>query len=306
MFGRRPDGRRLDHIDPIVQFMPFIMTQRNDAMNQVTQYVDYEPLGNYIKKRSKVGQRVSFMSLIVAAYVRAVSKYPALNRFIVNKQVFARNEISIALTVLRNQGDKENLDEAIVKMAFEPDATVDDVEKQLNENLKDAVNSEADNETADFAAKLIRVRPLVQLVVWAAKLLDRYGIMPKFIHRISPFHVSMVITNMASIGMPAIYHHLYNFGNASIFIAMGKIERQTVYTKDGVKFKNMIPLGIVMDERICGGAAYAQGMNYFRKLLENPEELEKKPEVINYDYDFSKLKARKKAKEEKKAKKKQK
>ncbi len=290
MFGRRSDGRRLSNIDPIVQFMPYIMTKRNDAMNQVMQYVDYEPIAEYIKKRSKAGEKISFMSLIIAAYVRAVAEYPALNRFIVNKQVFARNEISIALTVLRNQGegDKDNLDEASIKAYFEPDATVDEVEKQLSDLLKDATRADGDNDTADFAAKLVKIRPLVMAVVFFAKLMDRYGIMPKFINRLSPFHASMVITNMASIGMPAIFHHLYNFGNTSLFIAMGKIERQPVYGKNGVTFKNVIPLGIVTDERICGGAAYAQGMNYFKKLLHSPELLEKRPERVNYDFDFSK------------------
>jgi len=296
MFGRRPDGRRLDHIDPIVQFMPFIMTNRNDAMNQVVQYVDYEPLAEYIKKRSKNGDRISFMSLIIAAYVRAVAEYPCLNRFIMNKQVFARNEITVALTVLRNAGDKDNLDEATVKGNFHPEDTVDDVDRQMNELLADAVKADGDNETADFAAKLVKCRPLVQAVVWMAKLLDRYGLMPKFIHQLSPFHCGMVITNMASIGMPAIYHHLYNFGNSSIFIAMGKFERQPVYTKDGVKHRNVIPLGIVMDERICGGAAYAQGMNYFKKLLENPELLEKRPERVNWDVDFSAIHAKRREK----------
>ena len=290
MFGRRSDGRRLSNIDPIVQFMPYIMTKRNDAMNQVMQYVDYEPIAEYIKKRSKAGEKISFMSLIIAAYVRAVAEYPALNRFIVNKQVFARNEISIALTVLRNQGegDKDNLDEASIKAYFEPDATVDEVEKQLSDLLKDATRADGDNDTADFAAKLVKIRPLVMAVVFFAKLMDRYGIMPKFINRLSPFHASMVITNMASIGMPAIFHHLYNFGNTSLFIAMGKIERQPVYGNNGVTFKNVIPLGIVTDERICGGAAYAQGMNYFKKLLLSPELLEKRPERVNYDFDFSK------------------
>lgn len=299
MFGRRSDGRRLDHIDPIIQFMPFVMTQRNDAMNQVTQYIDYEPLVAYVKKRSKEGKKISFMSLVIAAYVRAVAEYPSLNRFIMNKQVFARNEITVALTVLRNSKDKDVLDEATVKGYFEPDATVDEVEKQMSDLLRDAVDAEAENETADFAAKLIRMRFLVQLVVWAAKILDRYGIMPKFINHLSPFHCGMVITNMASIGMPSIYHHLYNFGNSSIFIAMGKAERQPVYTKDGVKFKSVLPLGIVTDERICGGAAYAQGVDYFKRLLENPEQLEKRPERINWDIDFSDVYAKRRAKKAK-------
>jgi len=300
MFGRRSDGRRLDNIDPIIQIMPYIMTKRNDAMNMVTQYVDYDPLANYIKKRTLEGHKISFMALIIAAFVRTVAEYPDMNRFIMNKQVFARNVINISLTLLRNAEDKSNLDEATVKVEFQPDATLDEVNDQLSALVKEASKPEADNDTVDFAKKLIKHRLLVQAVVAFARFCDRYGILPKFIYDISPFHCSMFITNMASIGMPAIYHHLYNFGNTSVFIAMGKFERQPVYTKDGVNYKNVLPLGVVTDERTCGGAAYAQGFNYFKKLLSHPEMLEKRPERINYDIDFSALHEKRKAKIERK------
>lgn len=286
MFGRRSDGHRLDQIDPIVQFMPYIMKTRNDAMNLIAVDADYDPMAEYIKKRAKEGKKISFMALIVAAYVRAVAEYPALNRFIMNKQVFARNSIDISLTVLRNANDKQNLDEALIKMTFAPDATLDEVNDQIDEKVREAVNEDADNGTVDFARKLVHLRILVQIVVALARLLDRYGLLPKKLYDISPFHCSMFITNMASIGMPALYHHLYNFGNTSMFIAMGKAERRPVPTKDGFTFKNELPLKVVTDERICGGASYAQGMHYFKKLIAHPEMLETKPERVNYDYDF--------------------
>lgn len=285
MFGRRPDGRRLDHIDPIVQFMPYIMPTRNDAMNLISEEVDYAPLADYIKKRSKEGKKISFMALLVAAYVRAVAEYPALNRFIINKQVFARNEITVSLTVVRNAKDKENEDEALVKMKFQPDATLDEVNDQIERLVVDAVNEEADNGTTDFAAKVIRHRVLVKLVVLMARVLDRYGIMPKWLYELSPFHCSMYITNMASIGLPAIFHHLYNFGNVSVFIAMGGVERKTIMTPQGPASKAVLPLGITTDERICGGMSYALGFNYFKKLLAKPEQLETRPDHVNSDFD---------------------
>ena len=300
MFGRRADGRRLDNIDPIVQIMPYIMTERNDAMNMLTLHLDYDPIMEYIRKRSLEGRKISFMSLIVAAYVRTVAEFPELNRFVMNKQIFARNIINVSLTVLRNQGDKKNMDEATVKMEYDPDATLDEVNEQMDELVKEATNPKADNATVDFASKLLKMRWLVKAVVAFARLCDRYGILPKFIYDVSPFHCSMFITNMSSIGLPGIFHHLYNFGNTTVFIALGKFERQPVFGKDGVTYKNVIPLGIVTDERICGGASYAQGFNYFKKLLQNPELLEQRPEHVNDDFDFSALRAKRKEQKMKK------
>ena len=300
MFGRRADGRRLDNIDPIVQIMLYIMIERNDAMNMLTLHLDYDPIMEYIRKRSLEGRKISFMSLIVAAYVRTVAEFPELNRFVMNKQIFARNIINVSLTVLRNQGDKKNMDEATVKMEYDPDATLDEVNEQMDELVKEATNPKADNATVDFASKLLKMRWLVKAVVAFARLCDRYGILPKFIYDVSPFHCSMFITNMSSIGLPGIFHHLYNFGNTTVFIALGKFERQPVFGKDGVTYKNVIPLGIVTDERICGGASYAQGFNYFKKLLQNPELLEQRPDHVNEDFDFSALRAKRKEQKMKK------
>ena len=284
MFGRRCDGRRLDHIDPIVRFMPYIMPARNDAMNLVTASVDYEPLAEYIKKRSKEGSKISFMSLIVAAYVRTVAEYPALNRFIMNRQVFARNQITVSLTVLRNANDKKNNDEALVKMHFSPDATLDEVNDEINRLVRDAVNEDADNSVVNAANILLKLPLLARAAVGLVRVLDRYGILPKFVVDLSPFHCSMFITNMASIGMPSINHHLYNFGNTTVFIAMGKAERRVVPTRDGTATRTALPLGITTDERICGGAAYAQGIAYLQQLLAKPELLETRPDHVNSDF----------------------
>ena len=300
MFGRRSDGRRLDNIDPIVQIMPYLMTERNDSMNMLTLHVDYDPIMEYIKKKSLEGKKISFMSLIVAAYVRAVAEYPELNRFVMNRQIFARNVINVSLTVLRNQGDKQNMDEATVKMEYEPDATLDEVNEQMDELVKEATKPDSANDTVDFVKGLLKMRWLIKAVVAFAHFTDKHGLLPKFIYDVSPFHTSMFITNMSSIGLPGIYHHLYNFGNTTVFIALGKFERQPVLGKSGMTYKNVIPLGIVTDERICGGASYAQGFNYFKKLLKNPELLETRPDHINEDFDFSELRAKRKAKKLKK------
>ena len=137
-----------------------------------------------------------------------------------------------------------------------------------------AKKATATNATANFAGTLLRIPLLPSVVVWLARLTDRLGIMPRFINKISPFHCSMFITNMMSIGLPSIYHHLYNFGTCSVFISVGKPERQTVTVGGNAARKLMLPMGIVTDERICGGAEYAIGAHTLLNYLKNPELLE--------------------------------
>ena len=289
MFGRRADGRRLNNIDPIIQFTPYIMTARNDASNQITVNIDYEPMADYIRTRSKQGVKITFMDLIIAAYVRTVSQYPEVNRFVMNRQIFARNQIVVSLTVLKNAKDRDSLDEDTIKMRFAPDATIDEVAQEVARMVAPAANDAADG-TSDFAGKIVKIRPLVKFVVFLARVLDRYGLLPGWLYDLSPFHCSMFITNLASIGLPGMYHHLYNFGNTSVFLAMGKFEKQYINTKDGIKAKTVIPLGVNTDERICGGASYAMACGCFMKYINNPKLLEERPKMIRTEVEYKPIK----------------
>ena len=127
-------------------------------------------------------------------------------------------------------------------------------------------------------------------MVFLARVLDRYGLLPGWLYDLSPFHCSMFITNLASIGLPGMYHHLYNFGNTSVFLAMGKFEKQYINTKDGITAKTVIPLGVNTDERICGGASYAMACGCFMKYINNPKLLEERPKTIRTEVDYKPIK----------------
>jgi hypothetical protein len=86
---------------------------------------------------------------------------------------------------------------------------------------------------------------------------------------------------MASLGINYIYHHIYNFGTTSVFISIGKIHRAPVANLKGETIiRRVIPIGVVGDERICNGAAYARVYALWRKLAENPKMLETPPEIV--------------------------
>ena len=101
-------------------------------------------------------------------------------------------------------------------------------------------------------------------MIWLAYHLDKHGLLPKKVIDLSPFHTSMFITNLASIKTSYIHHHCYEFGTTSVFVCMGKPVPNYM---NGDLSKKMMPLGIVMDERICTGYEYASFCNDFRKCL---------------------------------------
>ena len=283
MFGRRPDGRRLKKQDPIVQMTPYLMPMRCDAQVFLEHKADFEKLSRYIVEKTREGQKLTFMQILVAAYVRAISKYPEVNRFIFNKQYYVRNNCSVSYTVLKDPQD-HNSNETTVRILFDLTDTVYDVRDRMNA----AVEASRATEDGDFvirlASALLGVPGLATLVVSVVKLLDRYGIAPKVLLRELPFYSGMFITNNGSIGLHHPWHHIYNFGDVSLFIGMGTLVKEAFVENDGrVRMRRWLPLGITADERVCSGAHYAQFFFDIMHLLDNPEELETPPEEVRFD-----------------------
>ena len=284
MFGRRPDGRRVKGIDPVIRITPYIMPMRCDAQVFLKHRIDLDVLFDYIRRQKlEKGEQISYMQLIIAAYVRAIGRNPAVNRFIVNKQIFARNNCSAAFTLLKDPRDIDK-GEAVVKIKFDLKDTLYDVRDRIDAAI--AVNR-GEDPPAGFVDKLLAfvfsVPGLATVVVALIGLLDRFGIAPSILMDELPFYVGMYITNTASIRLHDVNHHLYNWGNVGLFFGMGLEERVAVVEKGETRMKRYLPLGITADERVCSGAHYARFFNDMRRYLEHPELLETPPEEVRFD-----------------------
>lgn len=284
MFGHRSDGYLVKHIDPIVALTPYIMPMRCDAQVMMDFKVDYEKLARYIVAKGGEGHRLTFMDILIAAFVRTVAELPELNRFIINKRTYARKTLSVSFAVLKTNGDKaSDIEENTVKCYFDPTDTIFDVADRVADIIDMARKEDADNATLKLAQLLLRP-VLANLVVWYARLTDRYGIMPKYIVDASPFHTSLFVTNMASIGMPAVKHHIYNFGSTTMFWSIGAPQRGVEIGPDGKpQRKRYLPIGVNADERVAPGRVFAMMVSRMMKYLAEPELLETPPETVNYD-----------------------
>ena len=284
MFGYRPDGRRLKGTDPIVQITPYLMPMRCDAQVFLEHKLDYELLSRYIAEKAREGQKVTFMQIIVAAYVRGISQHPEINRFIKNKQCFARTNCSVSFTLLK---DSQNHDspESTVRIEFDPTDTLFDVRDRMTAAVEANRGEASEGAFVDKLAGFVLAIPgLASLVVGLVRLLDRYGLAPGAFIKELPFYSGMFITNNGSIGLHHPFHHIYNFGDVSLFIGMGSILKEATVDSDGkARMKRWLPLGMTADERVCSGAHYAAFFFDVMRLLENPEELENPPEHVRFE-----------------------
>ena len=283
MFGRRHDGRRIKGIDPIVQITPYLMPMRCDAQVFLQHRIDWEAMTRYIARKGQEGQRLTHMQIIIAAYVRAVSQHPEVNRFIMNKQYYARHNCSVAFTILKDPQSAES-GETTVKLSFDPTDTLFDVRDRFNLGVEASRGVENKNFVDKLVSFLFGVPGLPTLVVALVRLLDRYGICPGFLIDELPFYVGMFITNNASIGLHHVNHHIYNFGNVSLFFGMGLVEKVAVVENGQTRMKRFLPVGITADERVCSGAYYAGFFADIERYLDHPELLETPPESVRYDH----------------------
>lgn len=276
----RADGKKLKHIDPMYKIVPHIMTKRYDSMNMITLDIPYEPIQSYINGKRKEGVNISHMAVIIAAYLRTCAKYPALNRFIMNKKVYARNEYCISMVVLTPGTDGEETES---KMYFDPSNTIFEVNDNINNFVEANRNAPKDNAMEKFMNTILSVPGLLTVGVAFLKMLDKVGLLPKSIIDISPFHNSLVISNLISIRTNHIYHHIYEFGTTGIIVTMGNLREVPKRKGDEVVFEKCMPLGVVMDERLCSGYYFARAFRTMQKYLKNPELLEVPPEEIVKD-----------------------
>jgi len=279
MFGLRNDGKRIKTIDPLMKMVPHIMKTRNDAQVMALYEIDCKGLDDYIfAKRHEENIRLTYMHIIIAAFVRVMALRPKLNRFIVNGRVFKRNDIQISFAVKKTLLD--TADETTIKLTFEGTESIYEVKQKIDDAILENAKESAVNGT-DKMAKLLTVVPngLIKIVVGFLMWLDKHGLLPKKVLEVSPFHTSLFLTNMKSIKMGYVYHHCYNFGSTSIFVSMGKEKYEpVVLVADDAKcgVAKVMKVGVVVNEWICDGLYYGNSLREFKKYMEDPKVLEQR------------------------------
>ncbi len=271
----RRDGKKIKVESVEYALTPHIMPDRCDAMNFTEVDVPLKPMQDYLNAKRKEGKRISHLALVMAAYTRVIGEFPQMNRFVVNKKVYARNELAVGMVVLK-AGQMDN--GTMSKVNFDPADTLDEVNEKISKYIE--VNRrDGDNSTDKLAKTLLKIPGLLRIGVSFLKWMDKHGWLPRAIIDASPFHASMSITNLASIRTQHVYHHIYNFGTTGVFLAMGRTREVARSNADGeIYLEKCMPIGIVMDERICSGSYFAAGFRKFLKYLEHPELLEVRPD----------------------------
>lgn len=285
-FGDRYDGRLLRKVDPFYKIIPYIMKTRADSQIFFDDKIILEKTEKYIQEKRAQNINIGFLHVVIAAMVRTMALKPRLNRFVSGRKIYARNGIYVSLAVKRDMS--EDSPETTIKLEFEPTDTLFEVMEKIDKAISENKQANATNDT-DKTAKLIMMCPgfLVRFLVGFLTWLDYRGKMPKVLNRVSPFHTSVFITDLGSVGLQPVYHHIYEFGTTSIFVAFGIKNKERIIDRNhNIVEQKYVNVKVVVDERICDGYYYAKAFRIFRRLVENPHLLEVAPEKVVEDNEI--------------------
>ena len=278
MFGHRSDGKKIKKLTPIFKIMPCVMLDRADSQVYFKQDIALKYLDEYIDRKAKEGIRLSYMNIIYAAIVRIIGERPRLNRFAMNGALYQRDKIYVSLVIKKSLTDDGV--ETPLKLPFNGDENIFEIKEKLDAAIEKNKDIEVSNKTDKLVSILSAIPSgLIRAIVKFLMFLDKHGVMPKKIIEASPFHTSVFLTNVGSLGIDSIYHHIYNFGTTSMFFSMGKKKKSYIYEDEEFKEEKCITLAFVGDERICDGYYYASSFKLLLKYLKKPELLEENGEV---------------------------
>lgn len=283
-FGDRKEGRLLRSLPAFAKFVPFIMPTRNDACNQYEESFEVSDVDRRLRKLRVDGYKgIGILHFIIAAYIRGISMLPGMNRFIVGRRIYARDNIEVVMTVKRSLAIDAT--ETTIKVVFEPTDTIFDVYRKMSEKIDEIKTVEGNNNTEDVAEAMCKApRFLLRFALTILRIMDYFGWLPQSLLDASPFHGSMIITDLGSLRIGPIYHHIYNFGTLPVFISFGAKRHAYELDRHGnMVDRKYVDCKFVMDERTVDGHYHAQFLQAFRYICQHPEIVETQPSKVVED-----------------------
>lgn len=271
----RKDGRWLGDMDGMHSMLAHLMPNRCDAEVYIEEHLDVTRLMEYLEEKNGEGApyKTTLFHVIVTAVAKTVYHRPLLNRFVIGRRFYERNQILLSFVVRRKFEDEA--EESLLIMEVDGDTTLEQVSRKIlgeSDHIRKADGNDMDD-LLDTLAKLPRW--LMRLVMCAFRFLDFHGWMPESICSGDTNYSTVLLSNLGSIKCNAAYHHLNNYGTNSIVITIGKVHKEQVIDDEGnSSIRDIISVGAAVDERIADGFYFARSIRLINSILQHPESLE--------------------------------
>ena len=278
--GDRSDAYKIRDIDPMHYIMAVVTPGRCNNEAYISETVDLANLNAYLAKKNEneTEFKYTMFHVIVTAFLKVLKLRPKMNRFIYDNAIYQRKFQSASFVVKKKFAD--NGEEGTAVVYAKDEDPIDTIHEYLREVItKERSVQEGSGDNGTLKAMEIfssMPKPISVSLLHALMWMDKHDMVPDWIISQEPYHHSLVISNVGSFGLHCGYHHLLEWGTNSLFCLIGEKEVRPVFQKDGsYEMREMVDLGITIDERLADGYYYAKSIKLLQYLLQHPEELEK-------------------------------
>ncbi len=286
-FGDRRDGHWVKDAPGMNVVMADLYPKRTDSEVYLKQELDVTKLLEYIAKKNEEHPeyKTTIFHCIVLAVARILNERRYMNRFIQGGRIYERDEIVLGFTAKKRFTDHD--EECLMLYKAKGSDDLDFVSKKIYGEVKEMRDRKKQigiDDILDTFGKLPRL--LLMFIVRVVRWLDFWGKVPKALTEGDINYASVILSNLGSIKTDAVYHHLSNYGTASIFITLGVMHKAQRVMEDGsVQIRDVMNIGAILDERIADGFYFARSLKLLQHICDNPELLDKPlEEDSGYDY----------------------
>ena len=269
MFGRRSDATLVRDLSTMRRFMPYVSPRRNDSLFYMLQSVEVGAALDYLEKRNRERppeRPTTLFLLLLRSMSQALYLRPGVNRFVKAGRLWQRKGEWITFSAKREIKDGSPM--ITVKRRFEPTReSLDEMVEAIYEKLNAGRSGKRTTSDKEMGLLLRLPGPLIRAALALARLGDHLGLLPRSMIDADPLFTSVFVANLGSIDYPAGFHHLWEYGTASLFGVMGRIE-------PGPEGRRRISVAWTYDERIEDGLYSYHALEGIRERLEHPELLE--------------------------------
>jgi pyruvate/2-oxoglutarate dehydrogenase complex dihydrolipoamide acyltransferase (E2) component len=279
---RRSDGDLVADLPPVRRMIPYLMRTRSGAV------VFHDTVYEITRARAWVAAfnaarpdrpKATLFHLLIWACARALHARPGLNRFVSGSRIYQRREVAISFAAKRGFADEEPI--VTRKHGFAKGESFAAAVERITGGVKDVRAGKQDRSDKEMKLALLLPGFLLSLAVRLLIWLDHVNLLPASMIRPDPMFASLFVANLGSVGLDRVTHHLYDYGNVSLFGAMGVSGPRVVVGEDGQPaVRDTVEVRWSFDERINDGFYCASSLALVQEVFEDPESVLGKPDAV--------------------------
>ncbi|MBO4537246.1 MAG: 2-oxo acid dehydrogenase subunit E2 [Erysipelotrichaceae bacterium] len=276
--GDRHDGTLAASGDPIHAIMPYIFGERADNEAVLFDNFDVSEVDRYLERKNgeKPQYKYTYFHVILAALAKVCYMKPKMNRFIIGNRYYQRKDISFCF-IAKNKMTENSAESVLIITADDNDVPIcQQIHDKICAEVYKIKTEEAVDDTSQQLQWISKIpRPILKAFIRLLFWLNANDKLPKALATVDPYSSSCFVSNLGSIRMSAVYHHLINWGTNSIFALINQAKKIPFFNDDGsYEMRNAISMGFTIDERIGDGFYFARALELLKDILLHPDILD--------------------------------